>query len=174
MAKSVFVKQRYEAEVPLDQLVPHPANPNEGDAGLLCTLIDANGFAGAVMAQEGTGILIDGETRWRAAHEKHLPTLPVIWLDVDDDARDRLLAEWNESTRRGVNNEAKLLDLLTGLAHTPRGLEGAAFDGDDIDDLMNRLDPTPDDGPGDDPGIKPGDVCGPGCLRAKSTNSQEK
>lgn len=136
---SPFVTQTYEAEVALDRLTPHPANPNQGDIGLLCELFDQNGFAGAVMAQQSTGILIDGETRWHAAREKNLPALPVIWVDVDDDTRDRLLAEWNESTRRGRNDETKLLALLTGLAATPRGLEGAAFDGDDVDSLMARL-----------------------------------
>lgn len=134
-----MISQRYEAEVPLNRLTPHPMNPNEGDIGLLCDLFDQNGFGGAVLAQESTGILIDGETRLHAAEQSGLPSLPVIWLDVDDDTRDRLLAEYNESTRRGQNNEVKLLALLQGLAMTPRGLEGAAFDGDDVDSLMARL-----------------------------------
>jgi DNA modification methylase len=133
------IPQRYEAHVPLDRLTPHPANPNSGDVGLLSTLLDANGFGGAVLAQESTGLIIDGETRWRTALERGMTGLPVIWVDVDDDARDRLLASWNESTRRGRNDEAKLVALLTGLAQTPRGLEGAAFDGDDLDELMAGL-----------------------------------
>jgi hypothetical protein len=133
------IPQRYEEHVALDRLTPHPANPNDGDLGLLSGLLDANGFGGAVLAQESTGLLIDGETRWRTAMERGMTGLPVIWLDVDDDARDRLLASWNESTRRGRNDESKLVALLTGLAQTPRGLEGAAFDGDDLDALMAGL-----------------------------------
>lgn len=135
------IKQRYAAKVPLAQLTPHPANPNEGDVGLLCEVLDENGFGGAVLAQEKTGILIDGETRWRSAHETGLTTLPVIYLDVDDDTRDRLLAEYNETTRRGRNDESKLLALLTGLAGTPKGLAGTAFDGDHVDDLRQMLNP---------------------------------
>jgi site-specific DNA-methyltransferase (adenine-specific) len=134
-----MIPQRYEPHVPLDRLTPHPMNANDGDRGLLSTLLDANGFGGAVLAQESTGLLIDGETRWRTALEKGMTGLPVIWLDVDDDSRDRLLASLNESTRRGRNDEAKLVALLTGLAQTPRGLEGAAFDGDDLDELMAAL-----------------------------------
>jgi hypothetical protein len=147
-----FVKQRYEEAVPLGRLTPHPANPNQGDQGLLCELLDANGFAGAVLAQESTGILIDGETRWRVAQLTDMRTLPVIWCDVDDDTRDRLLAEYNESGRRGANNESKLVALLQGLAVTPRGLAGAAFDGDDLDDLVARLTPPERDGDGSPPG----------------------
>lgn len=139
MSDIEFIPQEYNAAVPLSELTPHPANPNQGDIGLLTQLFEANGFAGAVLAQKSTGILIDGETRWRTAKQNNLRTLPVIFVDVDNDTRDRLLAEWNESTRRGINDEEKLLSLLQGLAETPRGLEGAAFDGDDVDGLMARL-----------------------------------
>jgi DNA modification methylase len=65
--------------------------------------------------------------------------LPVLWLDVEDDARDRLLASLNESTRRGRNDESKLVALLTGLAQQPRGLEGTGFDGDDLDALIAAM-----------------------------------
>ncbi len=133
------IPQRYEAHVPLDSLTPHPANPNEADLGLLCDLVEANGFAGAVLAQERTGILVDGEHRWRTALEKGMTGLPVLWLDVDDDARDRLLASLNESTRRGRNDESRLVALLAGLAQTERGLEGTGFDGDDLDALIAGL-----------------------------------
>lgn len=134
-----IIKQTYEEAVPVTKLTFHPENPNEGDVGFLCEVLDANGFGGAVLAQKSTGILIDGETRVRAALEKGLKTIPVIWMDVTDEQRDYLLAEWNESTRRGRNDEQKLLDLLTRLAKTPRGLEGAGFNGDDVDDLMQQL-----------------------------------
>ena len=52
-----IIPQRYEAHVPLDTLTPHPANPNEADLGLLCELVEANGFAGAVLAQGEHGDL---------------------------------------------------------------------------------------------------------------------
>lgn len=170
MTAPKVIPQRYEAHVPLDRLTPHPANANDGDQGLLAALLDANGFGGAVLAQESTGLLIDGETRWRTALEKGMTGLPVIWLDVDDDQRDRLLASLNESTRRGRNDDARLVALLTGLAQTPRGLEGAAFDGDDLDELMAALgggqggggagEGDPDDAPEspDDPVSAPGDL----------------
>jgi len=133
------VPQRYEPDVPLDRLTPHPANPNQGDSGLIGELLEANGFVGAILAQESTGIIIDGEHRRRAALDHGMTTLPVVWLDVDDDSRDRLLASLNESNRRGLNDEPKLVALLKGLAVTPKGLTGTAFDGDDLDGLVRRL-----------------------------------
>jgi hypothetical protein len=133
------ISQRYEEAVTLDRLTPHPANPNQGDIGLLTELLAENGFAGAVLAQASTGIIIDGEHRWRAAAHDGMPALPVLWLDVDDDTRDRLLASLNESVRRGINDESRLVKLLTGLAVTERGLRGTAFDGDDLDSMVRRL-----------------------------------
>jgi DNA modification methylase len=139
-----MVPQRYEENVALDKLTPHPANPNEGDAGLVSQLLEANGFAGAVLAQESTGILIDGETRWRTAGEEGMTGIPVIWLDVSDDERDRFLASWNQSGRAGMNNMAKLVALLKGLVPTPRGLEGAAFDEEDLNTMVAHLEFVPD------------------------------
>ena len=134
-----MLPQRYDPCVPLDQLHPHPANFNDGDMGLLCTLLEANGFAGAVLAQEATGILFDGRTRLDAAYELGLPGLPVLWVNVSDDERDRMLAEWNESCRAGRHDESKLVAFLTGMAATAKGLAGCAFDGDALDAAIRRL-----------------------------------
>lgn len=141
MAEAIpqVLDQEFDPAVPLDRLTPHPANPNQGDVGLLCELIDANGFAGAVMAQKSTGIIIDGEHRLKAARARGMATIPVLWADVDDDKRDRLLAEWNESTRRGHNDMASLVALLQGLESTPQGLAGTAFDGDALDRMVAEL-----------------------------------
>ena len=139
------VPQRYEDAVPLDQLKPHPLNPNAGDVGLISTLIDANGYVTPVLAQDSTGLMIDGEHRWKSAQAMGMAAIPVVWLDVDDDTTLRLLASLNESTRRGMNDEAKLITLLSGLTQTPRGLAGAAFDGEDLDELIARS--QPDGGP---------------------------
>lgn len=133
------IAQQYDEAVALDKLTPHPANPNEGDQGLLAEVLEANGFGGAILAQASTGIIIDGETRWRTLKAMKAKTAPVIWMDVDDDTRDTLLAEWNETGRRGRNDESKLLTFLQGLAARPQGLRGAAFNGDDVDGLMARL-----------------------------------
>jgi hypothetical protein len=143
------IPQRFEERVPLNRLVPHPANPNSGDIGLLTELMTANGFAGAVMAQESTGLLIDGEHRWRAAHQQGMTSLPVLWVDCDDETRDRLLASWNESTRRGRNDESKLIALLQGFIGTPKELAGTAFDATDLDELVRNLNgpPVPPDAP---------------------------
>lgn len=134
-----LVPQRYEAFVPFDSLTPHPRNPNEGDLELLDELLRVNGFAGAMLVQEGTRVIIDGEQRMKTAREAGLAGCPVIWLDVDDPWRDRFLASWNESGRRGVNDMRKLVALLQGLEVTPQGLAGSAFGGDQLAAMVAAL-----------------------------------
>jgi hypothetical protein len=165
-------RQRYEEAVPLDQLTPHPANPNEGDVGLVDELVTVNGFAGAILAQASTGIIIDGETRWRAAVAEGAGTIPVLWADVDDETRDRLLASINEATRKGRNNLAKLVALLQPFTDTPDGLAGTAFDGDDLDDLiaqLNRGGEEEDDKTGSPPPDKWGVI-----VECKTEEQQER
>lgn len=134
-----MLPQRFEPLVPLDQLHPHPANFNDGDLGLLAGLMAANGLAGAVLAQESTGIIFDGKTRLDTARELGLPGLPVLWVDCTDDERDRFLSSWNEACRRGLNDLAKQVAFLQAMAVTPRGLAGCGFDGDDLDAMTARL-----------------------------------
>jgi DNA modification methylase len=152
-----LIPQRYEALVPFDQLIPHPKNPNETDLDDLGEVLRVNGFGGAILAQEGTRIIIDGEQRRATAMAGGLTAGPVIWMSVTDEDRDRLLAEWNESGRRGINDMAKLVDLLQGLEATPQGLAGSAFNGDQLAAMVAALggDGLGEDGGGDGDGARP-------------------
>lgn len=165
-----IIGQRYDPHIPVDQLTEHPANPNEGDEGAVCESLDAHGFYGAVLVQESTGIVFAGNTRLRSARSKGMTGIPGFWCQVDDDTRDRILSVDNEATRKGRNDESRLVALLTGLAQQPRGLEGTGFDGDDLDALIAALsdgqgrggpaDGDPDDVP-EPPAIpvtQPGDI----------------
>jgi len=149
------IGQRYDPCIPLGDLREHPANPNSGDVGAVCESLDAHGFYGAVLVQESTGIVFAGNTRLRSARDKGMAGIPGFWCQVDDDTRDRILSVDNEATRKGRNDESRLVALLTGLAQQPRGLEGTGFDGDDLDALIAAM-----GGPGGGPGLNgdPDDV----------------
>lgn len=131
--------QRYDEAVPIDSVSPHPENVNEGDDGVVIDSIDEHGFYGAVMVQESTRRIIFGHTRHRAARARGAATLPVFFLDVDDDEARRILLIDNESNRRGRNRPDELARLLADLDATPRGLAGTGFDRDDLDTLLADL-----------------------------------
>jgi len=138
-----IVSQSYEM-VPVGALSPNGWNPNQGDLGKIIESVHVNRFYGAILAQKSTGKIIAGEHRWRAAQSEGLQVVPVIWMDVDDEAAKRIMLADNRTSRLGMDDPNALADLLQGLP----SLEGTGFDSDDLDALLADLNTTPFDGPG--------------------------
>jgi ParB-like chromosome segregation protein Spo0J len=140
-----FVPGKFEPKVKLDTLHNHPENPNQGDLGNLLESMHTNGFYGLIYAQTSTRYVIAGNHRLIAARECGVETLPVYWLDVDDELALRILIADNRATRLGMDDTAKLSAILAELAATDTGLTGTGFDGDDLDAMLADL--TNDDVP---------------------------
>lgn len=142
---SAVVAQRYR-EVPVDELKPHPDNPNRGDVAAIGESIDATGFWGAVLVQASSMTILAGEHRWRAARTgDRLAKVPCLLIDVDDDQARRILLADNAYAALGVMDEEQLAGLLGELAMTPDALAGTAFSIDELDALRGV--PVPDDEP---------------------------
>lgn len=132
-------RQRYEAAVPIEAIHPHPENVNEGDVGAISHSMAANGWYGAVLVQESTGRIIAGKHRWLSAGANGLDTIPVLWIDVDDDRARRIMLADNRTARLGRDDPQALAELLEELAAQDEGLAGTGFDGDDLDQLLEDL-----------------------------------
>lgn len=136
--------------VPYGDLTPHPRNPRQGDVGAVHTSVEANGLYRPIYAQRGTGTIVAGHHLWRALAGRE--TVPVMWLDVDDDQATRILVADNRASELGTNDAHALADLLRDLATSERGLDGSLYDGDDLDallfDIAHADDPLPDTGGG--------------------------
>lgn len=140
------IDQEYEASFPLGELKHWEKNPNQGDIGAVAGSIQANGWYGAVIVQKSTNRIIAGNHRVEAARQSGLTHVPVLVVDVDDEAAQRINLADNRTTRLGSDDEQMLADILTTLAMTDLGLEGTGFDGDDLDALLEDLqagDPEP-------------------------------
>jgi hypothetical protein len=135
-------RQRYEPAVPADRLREHPANPRRGDEDAISASMEAHGFVGAVVAQEGTGVIIAGNHRHRVAVRRGEATVPVVWLDVDDTEALRLLLDDNRSSDLGGYDDPTLLEVLAGLD----GLVGTGYDPVDMEGLTSVLGPAGADG----------------------------
>lgn len=133
------MNQTYAPGVALSGLLEHPENPRQGDVGLIGTLIEANGWYGALVVQESSGRILVGNHRYRAAVQQGLSELPVFYLDVDDETALRILLGDNGSTDAATYDEVKLAELLRELITTPPGLRGTAKDADDLDALMAKI-----------------------------------
>lgn len=134
------VKQRYDEAVPVGNLKLHPANANRGASGVIADSIDKNGFYGAIYAHEATGQIIAGNHRWEEAVKAGAETVPVIWLDVDEDEARRILAVDNRSARLGSDDDAKLAELLESFGGD---FDGTGYGESDLASLLAKLCPEP-------------------------------
>ncbi len=124
--------------VPLDSITPHPENPNQGDRAAIADSIEANGFYGFVICQRSRRRILIGEHRWRELGDLGSQTVPVLWLDVDDDAARRIMLADNRTGRLGHDDETLLLAVLQSLADDST-LDGTGYTDDDLADLTNDL-----------------------------------
>jgi ParB-like chromosome segregation protein Spo0J len=133
-----LINEAYEI-TPCEKLKVHPRNVNQGDLKAIENSIGANGFYGAVVAQKSTGYVLAGNHRFMAAKDANLREIPVIWVDVDDDRALRIMLADNRTTRLGKDDQSALAELLSDLATTDLALEGTAYSGDDLDDIIAGL-----------------------------------
>ncbi|MBP2325350.1 ParB-like chromosome segregation protein Spo0J [Kibdelosporangium banguiense] len=136
MAK--VLSQQYRT-VRLDEIQPHPDNPNRGDVGAIGESIEENGFFGALLVQHSSGHIIGGEHRYHAAREKGLTELPALVLDVDDDRARRILLVDNRSAQRAAWDDERLLAVLEELATAPAGVAGTGFTATELEDLAGVM-----------------------------------
>lgn len=127
-----LIEQTYEL-VPTDQLVEHPDNARRGDVDLISKSIDSNGFYGSVIVQRSTRHVLAGNHRLRAARERGIETMPVIWVEVDDDRAKRIMAVDNKSNDAAEYDEQALIDLLSGFAGD---LNGTGFTQGDLEKML--------------------------------------
>lgn len=147
-----MVQQEYEV-VPIDDIHPHPDNPNRGDVELIGESIDVNGWYGAVIVQRSTGRILAGNHRWAAARDKGATEIPVIYKDVDDVVALRILLADNETARAATIDTDQVSSILRRLG----SVEGTGFKGlEDLeaaeraDEQREAKEATLDTTPGDD------------------------
>lgn len=115
--------------VPIDDVVPHPDNPNNGDVDAIVESIHLHALYAGVVAQASTRRIIVGNHRYAALMELGATRLPVTWADVDDDLALKILLGDNKIGLLAKQDEGQLLDLLrrldsyAGTGFTPRDLE---------------------------------------------------
>jgi ParB-like chromosome segregation protein Spo0J len=124
---------------PLDAIRPHPRNPRQGDIGAIHTSINTNGFYGTIIAQRSTGFILAGNHRWEAARQAGAETIPVTWINVDDEHATRILLADNRINDLAAYDDNALAELLQEIHDTTGSLIGTGYDTDDLDQLLNDL-----------------------------------
>jgi DNA modification methylase len=135
-----LLNKNYDPAVSVGTLNLHPENPREGDQGLITQSIETLGFYGALIVQVSTRFILAGNHRYRSAIENGAASLPVIWVDVNDEVALRILLADNKASDSASNNEAALSELLKGLMLETGTLEGTCFSPEDLDQLLADID----------------------------------
>lgn len=132
-----IINQQYEI-VPIARLKQHPRNPRKGNVDAIAESIEHNGFYGAVVAQRSTGYVLAGNHRLKAAGAKRGATVPVVWVDVDDERALRILLADNRTNDLAGYDDGELVKLLGELPT----LDGTGYDQAALDELMARVNPA--------------------------------
>jgi ParB-like chromosome segregation protein Spo0J len=131
------VDQKY-ALVPVGDLRPHPSNPRKGAKEAIDESISQNGFYGAVIAQKSSSLILAGRHRWERAQAAGIATVPVIWVDVDDQAALRILAADNRTSDLAGYDAQALADLLESVKTETGGFEGTGYDEAAFNDMLDQ------------------------------------
>lgn len=141
---SIPVLARKIEHVAISKIAPHPRNPNRGDLEAIIESVRTTGFWEPILVQRSSGYAISGNHRIEAAVALNMTSLPVVYLDVDDDTAMRIMLAANQTAKRSVYDDQSLAELLAKLAlDDVIGLLGTGFDQVDLDLLLDRLDHDP-------------------------------
>lgn len=130
--------------VKVDDLVIHPTNPRIGDVDAIADSIKENGWWGTVVVQESSSRVLAGNHRVMAAQKLGMETIPVYWVDVDDQQAARILLADNRTNDmatydldvlsvllKNLNDD----DLLLGTGYDSNDFELLTMEGDQVIDL---------------------------------------
>ena len=122
----------HEALIPLlrdiDDIAPHPENPNNGDPDAIEESIGINGMYRPVIVQRSTGYILAGNTTYAACMAMRSQTIPVIDIEVDDEGARRILIGDNQIARLARMDHGRLIQMLQELRQSEMRLLGTGFD----------------------------------------------
>ena len=147
--------------VPINELTPHPDNVREGDIGAISLSLETHGQYRPIVVQESSNRIIAGNHTWKAAVQLGWKKIAATFIDVTDDQASRIMLVDNRTNDIASYDDQALADLLIELANTEIGLVGTGYDGDDLDDVLQKLDrPSREGHTPEEPEkvVSPGDV----------------
>jgi hypothetical protein len=98
-----------------------------------------NGFYGFLIVQKSTSHILAGNHRWQAAKQLGLPTVPVLWLDCNNEHALRILLADNKTNDNASYNEAQLLECLDAFKSDVGDLGGTGWDEEELEDIRQKF-----------------------------------
>jgi hypothetical protein len=114
----------------------------QGDVGAITQSLRAHGQYRPIVVQRSTGHILAGNHTFLAAKALGWEKVAATFVDCDDEQAIKILLVDNRANDLAIYDDRALADLLKNLAATSAGLDGSLFNGDDLDDLLFRLEGT--------------------------------
>jgi hypothetical protein len=124
---------------PINKLKAHPQNVRQGDVGAISQSLEQHGQYRPIVVQQSTGFILAGNHTYKAAVALKWKEVAATFVDVDDEQALRILLVDNRANDLAMYDDAALAEVLKYLDSTATGLVGTLFDGDDLDDLVFKL-----------------------------------
>ena len=126
--------------VDIGSVEPHPKNVRQGDIGAISESLKAHGQYRPIVVDKRTNRILAGNHTWKAAKALGWSEISAGFIETkDDDEALRILLADNRTTDLASYDDSGLADLLKQLAETDEGLIGTVFNGDDLDDLLSKI-----------------------------------
>ncbi len=130
--------------VRIDKLHPHHKNPRHNDHAVdsIANSIKRFGFTSPIIANADQTILA-GHTRWKAAKQIGLDTVPVVYVDLSPVDAELLMIADNKLGEKADWNTDQLSSLLMDLKEQGEDLAVLGFEQHELDELLEDLDADP-------------------------------
>ena len=126
--------------VDINSVETHPKNVRQGDIGAISESLKAHGQYRPIVVDKRTNRILAGNHTWKAAKALGWLQINAGFIETkDEDEALRILLADNRTTDLATYDDTGLAELLKQIAETDTGLLGTMFDGDDLDDLLFKL-----------------------------------
>jgi hypothetical protein len=124
---------------PIDSLQRHPRNARQGDIGAIVESLRRFGQLKPIVVQESTRYIVAGNHLYAAAETLGWTHVAATVVTMDDATAQAYMIADNRTSDLGSYDESVLTELLAELA-TAGDLAGTGYDGDDVDEMLAKLD----------------------------------
>lgn len=128
--------------VPVDRLHPYERNPrrmSEKGMAKLRESLRRFGFTAPILAQRGTGMIVAGHQRYKAALAEGYDRVPVVWLDLSHEEAVAYNLADNRLAEEAEWDDDKLAQVLAELQGAGIDLTITGFDTDELDKALAKV-----------------------------------
>lgn len=143
------IKCSYRKLLPIEDLVPHPRNPNrhsEKQIALLAKILKSSGFRSPIVISKRSGFIVKGHGRLESAKLAGFHQVPVDEQEYETEAEEYsdMIAD-NRIAELSELDNTTLKDLIEELDDGTNDLELTGYSDEDLEKLMSQIQPETTD-----------------------------